>query len=128
MILLIDDDNEINYAFHRVCKNVGLKSIESRSYQFAVEYLIKEEVELILCDMSFGMNHYGGLSLLDLVKEQGIDTPVIIVSGNRDPRLVQLSLDHGAAEFMEKPITGEKLLDYYDRHVKNKPRNRNQRN
>ena len=52
-----------------------------------------------------------GLELLDRLREAGDTLPVILVTGEADVRIAVQAMKAGAADFIEKPVTGRALID-----------------
>jgi two-component system, NtrC family, nitrogen regulation response regulator NtrX len=52
----------------------------------------------------------GGLSLLEELKAQGVTAPVVMMSGQADIEMAVRATRLGALDFLEKPISTDKLL------------------
>jgi hypothetical protein len=67
-----------------------------------------------------------GLTVLDTLVTQGVDQPVIMLTGHGTVDLCRRAFKAGAAEFLEKPVNDELLLDTLQqavrRHVKSRQR------
>lgn len=56
-----------------------------------------------------------GLEAQDRLQEQGIEMPVIILTGNADVPAAVRALKHGALDFIEKPFSERDILDVVSR-------------
>jgi len=52
-----------------------------------------------------------GLSVLDLLRSEGVDQPVIMLTGHGTVAMCRRAFKSGAAEFLEKPVDDEELLE-----------------
>ena len=52
-----------------------------------------------------------GLTVLDLLREQGVDQPVIMLTGHGTVEMCRRAFKSGATEFLEKPVDDEKLIE-----------------
>lgn len=74
----------------------------------ALEIAKTQKFDLILSDVV--MPTKGGLALLAELKAQGITAPVVMMSGQADIAMAVQATKLGALDFLEKPISTEKLL------------------
>lgn len=56
-----------------------------------------------------------GLDFLKTAAGKELDIPVILVTGQGDPRIEQLAREAGVAEYLQKPITQKLLLSTIER-------------
>jgi two-component system, NtrC family, nitrogen regulation response regulator NtrX len=67
-----------------------------------------QSFDLILSDVV--MPGKDGLTLLEELKAQGVPTPVVMMSGQAHIEMAVRATRLGALDFLEKPISTEKLL------------------
>src|SRR5207302_3182834 len=65
-----------------------------------------------------GVPGRGGLALLAELKQQGLSTPVVMMSGQAHIEMAVRATRLGALDFLEKPITTDKLLLTVDNALK----------
>jgi FixJ family two-component response regulator len=58
------------------------------------------------------------LSVLDLLRAQGVDQPVIMLTGHGTVEMCRRAFKAGAAEFLEKPVDDEQLLEALQQAVR----------
>ena len=70
-----------------------------------------------------------GLTVLDTLMAQGVDQPIIMLTGHGTVAMCRRAFKAGAAEFLEKPVNDEALLEALQngvrKHVKSRERNKN---
>jgi two-component system cell cycle response regulator len=110
--LLIVDDVAANLGFARsTLEPSGYAVLTADSVAKALTLTLENKPDLVLCDLH--MHPQGGLDLLDHVKRDSAlqSIPVVIISstatGTYDEREC---LDHGAVNFIRRPIEPEALL------------------
>jgi DNA-binding NtrC family response regulator len=81
-----------------VCDNAGK----------ALELAKAQTFDLILSDVV--MPGKDGLTLLEELKQQGVTTPVVMMSGQAHIEMAVRATRLGALDFLEKPISTDKLL------------------
>ncbi len=73
-----------------------------------------------------------GLSVLDTLAAQGVDQPVIMLTGHGTVEMCRRAFKAGAAEFLEKPVDDERLIEALQQavrqHVKSRQRQQADRN
>jgi DNA-binding NtrC family response regulator len=74
----------------------------------ALELAKAQNFDVILSDVV--MPAKGGLALLEELKSQGVTAPVVMMSGQADIEMAVRATRLGALDFLEKPISTEKLL------------------
>jgi two-component system nitrogen regulation response regulator NtrX len=62
---------------------------------------------------------FDGIELLTYLKEIDDNVPVIMISGHANVQMAVDSLKLGAFEFMQKPFSSERLINFVNRAVEN---------
>ncbi|MCY1530003.1 Transcriptional regulatory protein FixJ [compost metagenome] len=65
-----------------------------------------------------------GLAVLDTLMAQGVDQPVIMLTGHGTMEICRRAFKVGAAEFLEKPVDDEALLEALQNAVRQHVRTR----
>jgi FixJ family two-component response regulator len=65
-----------------------------------------------------------GLTLLETLASQGVDQPVIMLTGHGTVEMCRRAFKGGAAEFLEKPVDDEALLEALQQAVRQHVRSR----
>lgn len=112
MILIIDDDAAVQASLSLFLKQKGYAVANADGPRQALDFLQKEEPELILLDLNFSVETSGkeGLSLLSEIKKINPHIPVILITGWATIDLAVRGMKLGARDFISKPWDNEHLL------------------
>jgi FixJ family two-component response regulator len=129
LIHLIDDDGAVREALALLIGTVGLRVQTWADPQAFVEAFDRDGIGAIVLDVR--MPGISGLTVLDTLVAQGVDQPVIMLTGHGTVDLCRRAFKAGAAEFLEKPVNDELLLEALQNavrlHVKSRQRHRSDR-
>jgi len=114
-VFIIDDDNTVLSALESLVASVGLRTETYASAPTFLSGYQPTEAGCVLVDMRLpGMS---GLELQAELRERRIDLPVIMMSGYGDVASAVRAMKAGAADFFQKPINGQILLEAIQRAV-----------
>jgi len=101
-VLIIDDSEDDALLLMRGLKRGGFETNSNRvdTAEEVAEALEKQTWDFILSD--FNMPHFTSSSALDMLKEKGIHTPLIVVSGAISPRDEEEVIRQGALAYITK--------------------------
>jgi FixJ family two-component response regulator len=126
LIHLIDDDAAVRESLALLIGTVGLRV---QSWADARDFLARFDrgsVGAIVLDVR--MPGISGLTVLDDLMAQGVDQPVIMLTGHGTVDMCRRAFKAGAAEFLEKPVDDEQLLEALHNavrvHVRSRARQR----
>ncbi len=129
LIHLIDDDAAVRSSLALLIGTVGLRVESWSDPQAFLSGFDRQSVGAIVLDVR--MPGISGLAVLNLLKAQGVDQPVIMLTGHGTVEMCRRAFKSGAAEFLEKPVNDEQLLDALQnavrQHVKSRERHRTDR-
>ncbi len=107
-LLIVDDEANTLASLSRAFRLEGHDSTVCDNANKALELAKTQSFDLILSDVV--MPGKDGLALLEELKTQGVETPVVMMSGQAHIEMAVRATRLGAIDFLEKPITTEKLL------------------
>ena len=107
-LLLVDDDPNTLASLSRAFRLAGHEATVCDNAARAVELLRTESFDLILSDVV--MPGRGGLELLEDLKKAGVKTPIVLISGQANIEMAVKATKLGALDFLEKPLSTDKLL------------------
>jgi two-component system, NtrC family, nitrogen regulation response regulator NtrX len=107
-LLIIDDDANTLASLSRAFRLAGHEATVCDSPTRALEMLKTEKFDLIFSDVV--MPVMDGLKLLEEIRAAGISTPVVMMSGQAHIEMAVKATRLGALDFLEKPISTDKLL------------------
>ena len=107
-LLIVDDEANTLASLSRAFRLAGHEATVCDNAAKALELARSQTFDLILSDVV--MPGKDGLSLLEELKSQGVTTPVVMMSGQAHIDMAVRATRLGALDFLEKPISTEKLL------------------
>ncbi|MEW6367039.1 MAG: sigma-54 dependent transcriptional regulator [Acidobacteriota bacterium] len=107
-VLVVDDDPNTLSSLARMFRLAGYEATVCESADRAVELIGTQRFDLILSDVV--MPGKDGIAMLDEIKKLGVTTPVIMISGQATVDMAVRATRLGAADFLEKPLSSDKLL------------------
>jgi two-component system nitrogen regulation response regulator NtrX len=107
-ILIIDDDANTLASLARAFRLAGHEATVCDNAARALELAKSERFDLILSDVV--MPGRDGIALLEDLKNIGVSTPTVMMSGQATIEMAVRATRLGAIDFLEKPISTEKLL------------------
>jgi len=121
-IHLIDDDAAVRDSLVLLIGTVGLRVIAWADPQAFLERFDREAIGAIVLDVR--MPGISGLTVLDTLVAQGVDQPVILLTGHGTVDMCRRAFKAGAAEFLEKPVNDELLIEALQNAVRQHVRSR----
>jgi two-component system nitrogen regulation response regulator NtrX len=107
-LLIVDDEANTLASLSRAFRLAGHEATLCDNAGKALELAKGEDFDLILSDVV--MPGKDGLTLLEELKRQGVTTPVVMMSGQAHIEMAVRATRLGALDFLEKPISTDKLL------------------
>ena len=115
-LLLVDDDANTLASLARAFRLAGHEAVVCDNADRALDLAKTQRFDMILSDVV--MPGKDGLTLLAELKTAGIQTPVVMVSGQANIEMAVRATRLGAIDFLEKPLSTEKLLMTVENTVK----------
>jgi DNA-binding NtrC family response regulator len=107
-LLIVDDEANTLASLSRAFRLAGHEAMVCDNAVKALELAKAQTFDLILSDVV--MPGKDGLSLLEDLKKQGVPSPVVMMSGQAHIEMAVRATRLGAIDFLEKPISTDKLL------------------
>ena len=107
-LLIVDDEANTLASLSRAFRLAGHEATVCDNAARALELAKSQTFDLILSDVV--MPGKDGLSLLEELKSQGVTSPVVMMSGQAHIEMAVRATRLGALDFLEKPISSDKLL------------------
>lgn len=112
-ILVVDDEEELVEIARRKLQRVGFHVDSANGGQAALEKLSNNQYDLLLLDLI--MPKIDGFEVLTRIADFKASIPVLVCSGIRDPNDVARVFRLGAADFLDKPLNWENVLNVIQR-------------
>ncbi|MEK7267726.1 MAG: sigma-54 dependent transcriptional regulator [Nitrospirota bacterium] len=108
VILIVDDEEGIRESLSGILEDEGYDILTADSGEEAVRILRETSPDLIFLDIWLtGMD---GIKTLQEIKAMKPDVPVIMISGHGSIELAVKATQTGAYDFLEKPLSLERVL------------------
>jgi len=107
-LLIVDDEANTLASLARAFRLAGHEATVCDNTGKALELAKGQNFDLILSDVV--MPGKDGLTLLEELKRQGVTAPVVMMSGQAHIEMAVKATRLGALDFLEKPISSDKLL------------------
>lgn len=107
-ILIIDDEEDIRLSLRGIFEDEGWRVAEAACGEDGLELLRDEDFDLVFLDI--WMPGMDGMQTLKTLRDRGVDTPVIMISGHGNIETAVTALKGGAFDFIEKPLSLDSIL------------------
>lgn len=122
LIHLVDDDEAVRRSLALLIGSLGLRTAEWPEPASFLAGFDREAVGAIVLDIR--LPGQSGLALLEQLQAEGVDQPVVMLTGHGTVELCRRAFKSGAAEFLEKPVDDQLLLDTLQQAVRQHVRSR----
>ncbi len=107
-VFVVDDDEVLCKA---ICELLRISGFKVESYHDARAFLAAQESDRPGCLVAdLRMPEMNGLELQERLGPEGIDIPLILITGHGDVSTAVKAMKNGAVDFLEKPFSDEALL------------------
>jgi two-component system nitrogen regulation response regulator NtrX len=107
-ILIIDDEAGVRASLGGVLRDEGYVVDAVDSGEACLEQVTRQAYDVLLLDI--WLPGIDGLVTLERLRERGVDTPVIMISGHGNVESAVRATRLGAFDFIEKPLSLEKTV------------------
>jgi two-component system nitrogen regulation response regulator NtrX len=115
-LLIVDDDANTLASLARAFRMAGHEVTVSDSAARALDLVKAQRFDLIFSDVV--MPGKDGISFLEDLKALGLSTPTVMISGQASVEMAVRATRLGAVDFLEKPLSTDKLLLTVDNVLK----------
>ena len=118
-ILVVDDNSDIRLLISNILKDKGFIVRQAANFDQALNEINKKIPDTSIIDVKLdkGDSKNDGIELLKHIRKKDDDVPVIMISGHANVQMAVDSLKLGAFEFIQKPFSSERLLNFVKRAV-----------
>src|SRR5882757_9067455 len=109
-ILIVDDEADIRELVAGILQDEGYSARTARDSDDALGQVAARRPNLIFLDIWLQGSRLDGLQLLDSVKQQHPELPVVMISGHGNIETAVAAIKHGAYDFIEKPFKADRLV------------------
>ena len=106
-MLLVEDDPAVRQVYSRILRRNGFQVLTAANGSEARAAFIQGSVELVISDIA--MPEMNGVALLKALRDQDLDVPVILMTGNPEVQTAAEAVALGALRYLTKPIDTAEL-------------------
>ncbi|HEX2591951.1 MAG TPA: sigma-54 dependent transcriptional regulator [Rhizomicrobium sp.] len=109
-ILIVDDEEDIRDLIAGILKDEGFETRVASDSDSALAALRTRRPQLLVLDIWLQGSKMDGIQVLETVKREQPDLPVVMISGHGTIETAVSSIKKGAYDFIEKPFKADRLI------------------
>ncbi|MBA5776582.1 sigma-54-dependent Fis family transcriptional regulator [Stappia sp. F7233] len=109
-ILIVDDEADIRELIAGILDDEGYGTRTAGDSDSALAAIRERRPSLVVLDIWLMGSRLDGLALLDVIREQDPDLPVVIISGHGNIETAVSAIKRGAYDYIEKPFKADRLV------------------
>src|ERR1700757_545809 len=109
-ILIVDDEADIRDLVAGILDDEGFTTRTARDSDSALAQIANRRPSLVFLDIWLQGSKLDGLQLLEQIKRDHADLPVVMISGHGNIETAVAAIKRGAYDFIEKPFKSDRLI------------------
>ena len=109
-ILVVDDEADIRELVSGLLEDEGHETRTAANSDDALAAIADRRPSLVFLDIWLQGSRLDGLALLDQIKQQHEDLPVVVISGHGNIETAVSAIKRGAYDYIEKPFKADRLV------------------
>ncbi len=109
-ILIIDDEADIRELVAGILEDEGFGTRTARDSDSAIAEISARRPSMVFLDIWLQGSKLDGLQLLDIIKLDHPEVPVVMISGHGNIETAVAAIKKGAYDFIEKPFKADRLI------------------
>ena len=109
-ILIVDDEADIRDLVAGILDDEGFATRTARDSDSALSEIANRRPSLVFLDIWLQGSKLDGLQLLEQIKRDHADLPVVMISGHGNIETAVAAIKRGAYDFIEKPFKSDRLI------------------
>ncbi len=118
-VLIVDDEADIRDIVSGILEDEGYETRTARDSDEALAAIAGRRPNLVLLDIWLQGSRLDGLQVLDAIKTDHAELPVVMISGHGNIETAVSAIKRGAYEFIEKPFKADRLVLIVERALEN---------
>ena len=114
-ILVAEDNDFVRMQIVKYLQDGGHKTVEANDGNAALEVVKSQDVDMTIVDVR--MEPVDGFDFIRAIRGLDIQIPVILVTGDNSPDILERSGDFGVSAMLVKPVEKERLLKAVERSL-----------
>jgi two-component system nitrogen regulation response regulator NtrX len=109
-ILIVDDEADIRDLVAGILEDEGFTTRTARNSDEALAEVSNRRPHMVFLDIWLQGSTLDGLQLLEMIKQDSPDMPVVMISGHGNIETAVAAIKRGAYDFIEKPFKSDRLI------------------
>jgi len=109
-ILIVDDESDIREIVAGILSDEGHGTRTAADSDSAIAEIAKRRPSLVFLDIWLQGSKLDGLALLDTIKGEHPDLPIVMISGHGNIETAVSAIRRGAYDYIEKPFKSDRLV------------------
>ncbi len=109
-ILIVDDEEDIRELIAGILEDEGHQARTAGDSDAALEIIRERRPNLIFLDIWIQGSKLDGLELLDIIKKDHPELPIVMISGHGNIETAVSAIQRGAYDYIEKPFKVDRLV------------------
>ena len=109
-ILIVDDEADIRELVAGILQDEGHGTRTARDSDEALSAVAARRPNLVFLDIWLQGSRLDGLQLLDCLKQQHPELPIVMISGHGNTETAVSAIRRGADDLIEKPFKADRLM------------------
>ncbi|MGZ3686659.1 MAG: response regulator [Bdellovibrionota bacterium] len=107
-VLVVEDDSGVRFT---ITESLGgfASCMEACSPEEALAQMKGILFDAVLLDVNFGMGRPKGWEVLEFIKRANLPTPIVLITSDVRPEIMQHALDERVFAFLPKPFTRDQI-------------------
>ncbi len=116
-VLYVEDDEVMSQIVERALRDAGHTCETANEGAQALKLAKTNDYDVVALDV--GLRDMDGMQVVRMLKVEGIDIPVLLLSGMTDINLHFVAADLGVQKFLTKPFSARELIGHLEEIAKN---------
>jgi len=108
-VLLVDDQHDLRRLLERMLVKAGHQVVTASNGREAIALSSQSRFDVVISDVR--MPDLGGVELLERLRAEDADLPVLLLSGSPDLETAMKAVEYAAFEYLVKPVGFDKLRE-----------------
>lgn len=109
-VLIVDDEEDIRDLIAGILRDEGYETRVAGDSETALAAVRQRRPQLIVLDIWLQGSKLDGIQVLDTLKREQAELPVVMISGHGTIETAVASIKKGAYDFIEKPFKADRLI------------------
>ena len=115
-VMMVDDEAQAINSFEMTLRSANMNNfLRCQDSRDVMSLLARQEIEVMLLDLK--MPHISGEELLPMITVEYPEIPVVVVTGSNDVDTAVKCMQHGAFDYILKPVEKSRLIGGVKRAV-----------